>query len=212
MTERYVLLFRHAQTCLSSGKRLIGQYDEVLSSTGIKESHRIGELIKNCHIDHVFSSTLARAKQSAAIISSYIGQEPQTDEDMSEISLGEWDGRFIEDIRKSFPVEYQERGSDMIRFRPPGGENFIDLQKRVVKSFRKIMGSDGNLILVAHASVNRIILREILNFPIGHIFLIHQDYSCCNMLIKKSLETSVKLINADAKCAVNKIKEWEKER
>jgi probable phosphoglycerate mutase len=190
-----IVLLRHTHTELSFGKRLIGQYDVPLSNAGMAESESIAEALKGFHFSHIVSSALSRSRRMAEMIAACKKQSVQAEAGFNEICLGAWDGSFIEDIKNKYPQEYTLRGQDMIRFRPPEGENFADLKKRVKKSFHRILQQEGSLLIVAHASVNRVILGEALEIPLNRILSIFQDYGCCNVLLQQGDDFSVKLIN-----------------
>lgn len=195
MDERMIFLMRHAQTQMSSGKRLIGQCDVSLSDIGFETCHRIGEALKTYRIDCVCSSQLKRARQTADIMASYLDKQVIVAEGINEISLGDWDGRFVADLQKEYPKEYEQRGKDLIHYRVPGGENYIDMQKRVLNAFSELCKQQGNLLIVAHTSVNRIILADILGMPLSHMLRISQDYGCLNVIAQRGLEPYVKTIN-----------------
>jgi len=198
MKKRLIVLLRHAQTMLSSGKRLIGQCDVELSKEGIENSKELGEALKLYGFKHVFSSALMRSKQTAGLVSGLTGTAITIEPGLNEISLGAWDGLFVEDIKKEYPAEYVQRGQNMISYRPPGGENFEDLQKRVLETFSKLLGYDGQLLIVAHASVNKVILANAMKLPLYNISEIKQDYLCCNVISQTGEDLELKLINGNA--------------
>jgi alpha-ribazole phosphatase len=195
MAERIILLMRHGNTQLSSGKRLIGRCDVELSAEGLALCHRAGEALKRFNISHVFSSGLMRAKQTAQIICSYTGTEASVVEALGEISLGEWDGRFVDDIKNEYPEEYALRGCDIVNFRPPGGENLIDVKGRVAPAFRDLLKNQGNMLIVAHTSVNRAILASFTGIPLGSLMKIPQDYGACHILLQRGEEFFIDALN-----------------
>jgi probable phosphoglycerate mutase len=80
-------------------------------------------------------------------------------------------------IRKQFPDLWQARGQDMAHFRPPGAESFFDLQQRAVPFICQLAArSTGNVLIVTHAGVIRVLLCRVLQIPLSHLFRIHLDY------------------------------------
>lgn len=197
--RRSIFIMRHCQTELSDKKRLIGQCDVELSQEGVILAEKIGRDLKKNAFEHIICSGLTRAKQTANIISSYLNIQPESESRLNEINLGQWDGLFIEDIVKKYPEAYEARGRNMIDYRTPDGENFVDLSLRVTDVFNEMLEKPGNMIIVAHKSVNRIILANILGMPLKNISKISQDYGCCNILIQKDREIHVKAINLQLK-------------
>ena len=102
---------------------------------------------------------------------------------LREIDLGDWDGELVKDVKTYFPDAWEERGRHMASFRTPNGESFQDLHERAIPVFRKIAEEgQGNVLVVAHAGVNRIILCHVLKKPIQELFSIPQDYAALNRI------------------------------
>lgn len=195
MKERQIFLIRHGETELSEKKRLIGQHDVALSTKGIDRSHQVGKWLQSFHFDHLLCSGLNRTKQMAEIIASYVDLTPQSMSELNEISLGEWDGLYIDDIKAKYPEEFDKRGKDIVHYQIAGGENFLALHTRIQRIFQDILKQEGNILIVSHAAVNRVILCDVLDIPLNNIFKISQDYGCCNILIQKEKDLYVKLVN-----------------
>jgi probable phosphoglycerate mutase len=80
-------------------------------------------------------------------------------------------------IREEFPDLWQARGEDIGHFRPPGAESFADLRQRAGPFIRHIAAqSAGNTLIVTHAGVIRVLLCQVLEMPLSHLFRIHLDY------------------------------------
>jgi alpha-ribazole phosphatase len=195
MKKRVIYLIRHCQTELSSAKRLIGQYDVDLSAEGLARSRKIGKIIMDYGVEHLFCSTLKRTTHMAEIIASYLKIRPEPVKELNEINLGIWDGLYIEDIKRKYPDEYAARGEDLINYRILGGENFFDLQKRVKNAFDYTLKKCGNIMIISHKSVNRVILCHAMGISINNLFSIPQDYGCCNTIIQDNMELKVRDMN-----------------
>ena len=69
-------------------------------------------------------------------------------------------------MKSRWPEAYRQRGLDMAGFRPPDGESFLDLKKRVVPAFEAaVENSDSPVLVVTHAGVIRMLLCYILACP-----------------------------------------------
>jgi len=176
-----IFLVRHGQSGQHRGKIFLGQYDIPLSEQGEMEAKAAGERL----IDHgarpkrIYTSDLARAKETADIIAGQLGDLPVVpDKLLREMAMGTWDGELIEDIKAKFPEEYAKRGDDLRNYRIPGGENFYDLRGRVLREFHRIFSEDfrragagtgagdpgedpGDLVIVAHLGVITVIFEEL---------------------------------------------------
>jgi probable phosphoglycerate mutase len=53
----------------------------------------------------------------------------------------------------------------------------------VVAAFHEILGkAAGDIAIVGHAGVNRLLLCHILGLPLGNLFRLGQDYGCVNII------------------------------
>ncbi len=170
-------LIRHGAIDATQEKRFVGQIDPPLSPDGRKQSERQGRQLANVPFSKVWCSDLKRAYETAAIVCRNRGLNLQPAPELREINLGQWDGVAMSQIREQFPDLWQARGEDIGHIRPPGAESFADLQQRVVPFIRRIAAqSAGNTLIVTHAGVIRVLLCQVLEMPLSHLFRIHLDY------------------------------------
>ncbi|TEB10439.1 hypothetical protein Pmgp_02348 [Pelotomaculum propionicicum] len=110
--------------------------------------------------------------------------EPVVRKDLREIDMGLWDGLTFDEVRRSYPGEYERRGADIINYRPPGGESFAQCAARVLAALDEILASaHGSILIVGHAGVNRVIVNWAKEIPLKYILKIPQDYGCLNILM-----------------------------
>lgn len=177
-----VYLLRHGDCRQDEIKRLIGQTDVPLNPNGRAQASRWQRELADIRFTRVFSSDLDRSVETALIVagtSAPVRALPL----LREINLGTWDGLSVDEVRRLYPAEYEKRGGDPVSYRTPGGESFADLAARVVPLFEEIAGSTtGNVLVVGHAGVNRVILCHLLGMPLADLFLIRQDYCCLNLI------------------------------
>jgi len=191
-----IYLFRHGEIKGASTKRFIGQTDVGLSQAGVDLAVLWQKRLSRINMDHVFASPLSRCVDMAAMVSGRAANAITLVDELKEIHLGQWDGRPVAEIRDDFPEEWEKRGKDFTGYRPPLGESFSDLSKRVVPAFRQIaLQNQGNSLVVAHAGVNRMILCNLLNKSIDALFTIPQAYGCLNLIEKESTTLQVQEIN-----------------
>ena len=168
-----IFLVRHGQPEQHSDKIFLGQADVPLSDRGRREAEMAGDkLIRlGACVKRIYTSDLARAKETADIIAEGLGGVAVVpDKLFREMAMGLWDGELIEDIKAKFPYEYSKRGDDLRNYRVPGGENFYDLRGRVLREFLRIFAEDfsgarqggaGDLVIVAHLGVITVIAEEL---------------------------------------------------
>jgi len=184
MATRKVYLTRHGRIQLEDDqRRYIGQLDLPLSGEGVRQAEALAKRLSQTGITAVFASDLVRSRQTAEMIAAHGGIAVSLRSDLREISLGEWEGCTFADIIRRFPDEFRARGADIAYYRVPGGESFADCILRVVAAFHDLLGkSTGDIAIVGHAGVNRLLLCHVLGLPLGNLFRIGQDYGCINII------------------------------
>ncbi len=146
----------------------------------------------------VYSSNLQRAVTGAEIIAEpHGGLIPLPLPSLRERSFGIWEGMSFTEIREKFPSELQKWSGNPLTYSPPGGENTLAVNRRVVKALDQIIArhSDTAVAIVAHGGVNRVFLCHIMGIPLENIFMIEQDYGAVNIIEFWDTYPVVKLLN-----------------
>ena len=180
-----IYLFRHGEIMGADIKRFIGQSDIDLSPVGRRQAMYWQHHLSNIQWDRVFSSSLCRTVEMAGIISGMPPNKIQQVDALGEIDLGQWEGIPFSTIKKKQTAQWEARGADLAGYRPPEGESFSDLAQRAVPAFHQLVTRyTGNLLVVAHAGVNRVILADLLGYELPKLFSIPQAYGCLNRIEK----------------------------
>lgn len=187
--EKKIYLVRHGRPQLpDEQKYYLGQTDLPLSAQGQKQALWLQQFFQNQiaqqEISCIYHSPLQRCHDTARIIAS--DQVPCVAVcDLQEIALGEWEMQLMGQIQQRQPEAYQQRGEQIDSFCPPGGESFLQCQKRSVAAFQQIAAQTGKTsIVVAHAGVNRCILSWIRQQPLRQLLSIAQPYACITELVQ----------------------------
>lgn len=198
--NKTVYLLRHGKIEHDEGRRMyIGQLDLPLSEEGEKQAQLLQKVFAKTALSAVYCSDLSRSHQTAEIIADGKDIAIIQRHDLREISLGEWEGCTFADIARRFPEQFKARGADIGYFTVPGGESFADCSKRAVAVFHQIVcRAKGDILIVGHAGVNRLLLCHILGMPIANLFRISQDYGCINVIQSINSGYRLKMVNARA--------------
>lgn len=189
-------LLRHGAVLTLEGKRYIGQLEAPLSERGIEQSWALRNWLDPVEFSQAHCSDLARSQRTAKIVLGRGATPVCIHSDLREISLGVWEGASFREVAQKHPAEFAARGMDLENWRPTGGESFGDCKQRVLPVLRELLeGASGNLLLVGHAGVNRIILSELLGIPLQKIMSIRQDYGCVNVIEFRDGEARLQLLN-----------------
>lgn len=178
-----IYLLRHGEIESDGAKRFIGRTDPPLNGPGRNQARFWRDAFSETAFAGIFCSDLLRSADTARIISENRIEKPQPLADLREIDLGEWDGLAMAEVRELHPAAWRKRGEELAAFRPPGGESFGNLQARVLRVFDRIAEKNmGDVLIVAHAGVNRVLLCRVLSMDLAHLFRLGQDYACLNLI------------------------------
>lgn len=161
-----MFLVRHAESTWNRLKRIQGQKDPHLSPYGKREARLLAKRFKGLAFDAVYSSPLRRAHETARII---VGRSTEivSDEDLKEISLGDWEGKTLRSIRKQYGEAFDQWAVRPTRMRIPHGEDFKTFVRRVKRAIRGIerRHPTGNILVVCHGGVISTFATSVLNLP-----------------------------------------------
>jgi broad specificity phosphatase PhoE len=148
-------------------------------------------------LNAVYCSDLSRAVRSAEIVAEPYGLVPMKVPELRERSFGVWEGMTFTEIKERFPGEFEAWAENPLTHSPVGGESTLEVKQRVVKALDEILNRHmgGNIAVVAHGGVNRILVCDILGVPLENIFRIEQDYGAVNVIEFWDKYPVVKLLN-----------------
>ena len=146
-----VLLVRHGQTA-TTGKVLPGRAAGLhLADTGRQQAQRVADRIGGLKVDAVYASPLERTRETAAPIAQATGHRVTRAKGLLECDFGEWTGAELSKLRKL--PEWKQVQNAPSTFRFPGGESFLDMQRRIWDEIERLVGlhPGGTVVAVSHA-------------------------------------------------------------
>jgi broad specificity phosphatase PhoE len=163
--RREVYLIRHGQTDWNVEKRWQGSVNTPLNEEGQRQALLLGEYMRQQHqIDHLFSSDLSRAWDTAVTIGEICGVKPVVDVRLRETNVGIFEGYNSEELMQRYPYELTEFRSGRMDFVIPNGESMAQVQARGYAAFVELVGkTTGNVALVSHGGWIYQLLRKL--FP-----------------------------------------------
>jgi 2,3-bisphosphoglycerate-dependent phosphoglycerate mutase len=169
-----IYLARHGETDWNAELRLQGRTDTPLNSTGRQQAAKLAERLKGIRLDAVYSSTLSRSVETAAIVRG--GAPVKSLAGLNERNHGKFEGKKVDG---SDPVTEQEWRQ---RRRNPddeldGGESLNQFYERVRATFAAIRSqhSSGTILIVGHSLTNQMILRALLGLTMQKATSIRQS-------------------------------------
>ena len=110
-----LLLVRHGETDWNAEGRLQGHTDRPLSDYGRRQAERLAEELDGEELEAIYSSDLARARDTAEIVGRKLGLPTVLDPDLREKDWGTWEGlTAAERDRVEFVGESTEAHRDRI--------------------------------------------------------------------------------------------------
>ncbi len=181
---RNIYLVRHGAICEEeSDGRYTGQLDAPLSPDGIRRAQELSRELSGVRFAAIYCSDLGRSVETARIIAGPHHLQPSERRDLREIDFGRWEGLTPDQAAGLYPRQFEERSLDLLSFRPPDGESYMDCSLRVIPAFYEMLHANrGNLLIVGHAHINRIILCQAMGVSLDRLFEFGQDYGCLNVI------------------------------
>jgi len=160
-----LLIARHGQTDWNLARRWQSRSDIPLNSTGVAQAKSLARQLASEQYRplRVISSPLARAQQTAEILASALGCAIEVDRTLTELDLGEWEGRLEAELREEDAAGYDRWRSEGYLTAPPGGESLRDVAERVGPLVAEIKAYRNDLLLVGHQGVNMAIKAQLSN-------------------------------------------------
>jgi broad specificity phosphatase PhoE len=137
-----LLLVRHGETDWNADGRLQGQTDRPLSDFGRTQARQLAEELAGEELEAIYSSDLARARETAEILAEHVGLPVLLDPDLREKDWGTWEG-----------LTAVER--DRVEF---VGESTEAHEKRILRALRRISESHPHgccVLVVTHGGSMR---------------------------------------------------------
>jgi probable phosphoglycerate mutase len=168
------LLLRHGQTRHTVHKRFSGSGgdDPVLSDRGRAQAELAARFVAtHGGLSAVLTSPMRRARQTAEVVAGALRCELVVDDDLRECDFGRWDGHTFAEVQQRWPEEL-DAWLLSTAVRPPDGESFDDVLKRIDAARVRIVASyaDATVLLVSHVTPIKTLVRLALDAPAHAVF------------------------------------------
>lgn len=161
-----IYLVRHGQDQDNVNGILNGRRDMPLTDKGIEQANDLASHIKSIGItfESVFSSPLKRAYKTAEIICEVLGlNAPVAKEKLIERDFGVMTGKPVSDIDKLSEGDLIRTDTITYFLSPEGAETFPELVERAEVILNELKQLDGNILLVTHGDIGKMIYAEYYN-------------------------------------------------
>lgn len=181
----HIVLTRHGQVEGIDPPRFRGRMELDLTDVGRHQARALGSAIaRQFQVDAVLTSPLKRCRDTGAAIAQACSLPQHILPGIDDFDYGDWQWMPHADAKTQYPREFAlwKRSPQWMRF--PGGESLQKVAWRSVEALRDLWGEyrDGTVVLVAHDSVNRVLLMHALELPLSAYWRLEQEPCCINEL------------------------------
>lgn len=178
-----IYLIRHGETEANKTFQFQGHIDNPLNSKGLCQAAALGQHYENIALDKIYSSSMQRARQTAAPLAETHGLTVQPLDELKEVCFGEWEGLSYDEIKAKWSDQLELFFKQPAQCRMPGGESFDDVALRVRSVCEDLFknNSDKNIAIVSHGGVIRVQLCLLLGLDINKlwVFGVHNASTTC---------------------------------
>jgi broad specificity phosphatase PhoE len=157
-----IYLARHGQTAYNLEGRFQGWGDVPLDQLGREQARQLAVAVAGVEPVTLVSSNIARAVETATIVSELVGLELQIDPRFAETETGEWTDRSFAEVAAEDPEAF----AAFVELQPdwgfPGGESFATQAARVAAGLDdwRARSETGPTVIICHGNVIRLALRD----------------------------------------------------
>jgi len=156
-----IILCRHGETDWNREGRWQGRTDVALNERGRRQARELADTLRDQPVGAVYSSTLARAYETALEIARARDLRVQRDVRLDEIDQGAWEGQRRDEIVASHPHELERWKEYPIDLRLPGGETLEEVRQRVRAALDDIiLLHEGRTICIVAHSVSMAVIKH----------------------------------------------------
>lgn len=165
-----IVLTRHGHVAGIEPERFRGRADLPLTALGAAQAKAVAARIaRDWSPQIVYTSPLSRSVATGAAIARACGVRAEALADLIDIDFGRWQGRTVQQVRRSSPrlLAAWQQAPQLVRI--PGGDSLQDVLARAANVLRLILERHGaasdTVVVVGHDNVNRALLLLILDQP-----------------------------------------------
>jgi probable phosphoglycerate mutase len=166
-------LVRHGRTHLTETKRIsgrggenpklsdLGRADAKAAATAAAQIGRSGAWAHLNPISAIVASPIQRTVDTANIIANELGLSVSLNENIAEISFGDWDGFTNDEVKEKWPNEFKSwQGAWEVA--PPNGESLAEFDARLIQGLYQIVSENSGktVAVVSHVMPIRGMVRR----------------------------------------------------
>lgn len=161
-----IYLIRHGESIANTLGIYQGQtFDTSLSPLGERQVSALNKFFSNISVKTIYTSPLTRTRLTAQQVSLSTGVAVTIDKRLLETNHGEWEGLPKDQIQTKWGDILSAWNTNPVGVSFPGGETFELLQARILNWFKELLKEDGDIAVVTHDNVIRVVVAHLLVLP-----------------------------------------------
>lgn len=179
-----IILIRHGECAGNREGMFRGRADFPLNEKGREQAAALAREMVPLAPEHIYTSPLARATETAETIAQACGVIPEKREGFNNMALGPWEGVSKTAIREEFPVEWELWLTNPERLRIPGAERLADVQRRAFSNLEHLahLHKGETIAIVTHRAVLKPLVAAALGISEPYFWKIHADTASYSIL------------------------------
>jgi phosphoserine phosphatase len=172
------LLARHGESTWNAERRFQGSTDIALSARGRAQAEALGRGLGGYRVRAAYVSPFCRAVETAELALKGTGVPLVVLEELRELSLGQWEGCTVDEIRARDGDPYVAWLRAPHDCPPPGGEPLPVVSERVRAAIDRIAAAHPNgddVLVVAHGGVISVYACYLLGCSFNHLWRLRVD-------------------------------------
>lgn len=167
--SRSFICLRHGATDWNRQGLFQGRTDNPLNDDGIAQAHAAAEKLRTIALEHVVSSPLLRAVQTAEIIANFASRTVTLDHGLIELDFGSFEGRPVRELMIQHGKNSAQGLVDML---PADSEPWADVASRALLCISKWLARhpEDEILFVCHDAVMQSMAQRLTGkfFKNGH--------------------------------------------
>jgi broad specificity phosphatase PhoE len=178
-----IYLVRHGETLWNKEEVFRGRKDIPLNETGRIQAEKVGAYFAGISLGRIVSSPLQRAVQTALAIAETTGIPVETEEELTDINFGVWEGLSLRDVEEQYPAEFDLWKRSPQKLQVSGGETLAKVRGRASGSLARLASfGEGAIALVTHRVICKMIVLSCLNIGDEHFWDLKYDPASVTLL------------------------------
>jgi glucosyl-3-phosphoglycerate phosphatase len=168
MSGRRLVLVRHGRTAWNAEGRGQGHHDVELDAVGHEQSRAAAPFLAGFAPGSLWSSDLARCRQTAAYLAKETRLDPVFDARLREYDLGARTGLTMAEFEQRFPDEYASFRDGHFEA-VPEGESTLQVEARMREVLTEVLsglGAGETAMVVTHGAALKVAVVALLGWPV----------------------------------------------